>query len=241
MAIESVILDLFRQLRSKFGDNPVKVLSAGYPDLLVDEKTIGKLFGEDVRQKLKFREDGDAIARWHNMGAGQLPRVIESEHFFGLLGCELDVIDVAKLRGNEIIADLNYPLDRSLLSEYEILIDSGTCEHVFNAGQALINLASLVKPGGYIIQAAPFNSYNHGFYNFSPTLFHDFYSEENGYQLVFMKGFSNLVSAPLQFDVPPVQRFNTAPENAVLIAVAQRVTAREIRPVVQHKYKGMIG
>lgn len=241
MAIESVILDIFRQLRGTLGANTISVLSAGYPDLLVDEHVIGQIFGEDVRSKLTFRADGDAIARWHNLGPDRLPKVIESEHFFGLLGCRLDVIDVARIRGNEIIADLNYPIDRSLLSEYDILIDSGTCEHVFNAGQALINLASLVKPGGYIIQAAPFNSYNHGFYNFSPTLFHDFYSEENGYKLTFLKGFSNLVSAPLQFDVPLVQRFNKAPENAVLIAVAQRVTARKIRPVVQHKYKGMIG
>lgn len=240
MAIETVILDLFRQVRAQCPGQRIRVLSAGYPDLLVDEATIGRLFGDSIRQQLTFREDSEAIANWHRIARQGPAKIIESRHFFDLLGCDLDVIDVATIRGDEIIADLNYPVSDSRLSEYDIVVDSGTCEHVFNAGQALINLASMVKLNGHIIQAAPFNSYNHGFYNFCPTLFHDFYSATNGFQLSFLKGFSNLVAKPVQFDVPLVKRFNNAPENSVLIAVATRKEIKSVKPVVQHKYQGMI-
>lgn len=239
MAIEAIMLDLFRQIRANFSGRRIRILSAGYPDLLVNEATVERLFGVDICSKLRFREDGDKIAKWHGL-QGKLQRVIDAQHFFDLLGCDLDVLDVASTRGNEIISDLNYPIDRNIFGEYEIVVDSGTCEHVFNAGQAVINLASLVRQDGFIVQAAPLNGYNHGFYNFSPTIFYDFYSEQSGYRLVFLKGFSNLVRAPVQFDVLPTQRFNNAPENSVLMAVAQRIAMRELKPVIQHKYKGMI-
>jgi hypothetical protein len=218
---------------------PLRVLSAGYPDILVGRATIANLFGEEVASRVTLRPDAADILKWHSVP--NLDHVIESGSLFAALDCTLDVIDVARLRGNEMIADLNYPLPADFPTGYDIVLDSGTCEHVFNAGQAIINLASMVAVGGYIIQAAPFNSYNHGFYNFSPTLYYDFYSAENGYKLLYLKGFSNLVHAPKQFDVPPVQRFHSAPENSILIGMAQRVEAKKLHPVVQHKYKSMIG
>lgn len=240
MAIEAIMLDLFRSVRSNLAGRRLRVLSAGYPDLLVDEATIERLFGADIRARLTFRADSEKIARWHGL-EGRLARIIEADHFFNLLDCDLDVIDVACIRGNEIIADLNFPLDTDTLGEYDVVLDSGTCEHVFNAGQAIINLAGLVRQGGFLVQAAPLNSFNHGFYNFNPTLFHDFYSAENGYRLVFIKGVSNIVAAPKTFDVPPFSRFGKIPENSILLAVAERVSKQALKPVVQHKYKGMIG
>jgi len=146
-------------------------------------------FAVELRHQIAFAQGlASELDILRHDAMAELPRRINAQHFFDLLGCDLDVLDVARIRGNEIISDLNYPIDRNIFGEYEIVVDSGTCEHVFNAGQAVINLASLVRQDGFIVQAAPLNGYNHGFYNFSPTIFYDFYSEQSGYRLIFLKG-----------------------------------------------------
>lgn len=59
--------------------------------------------------------------------------------------------------------------------QYQLVIDTGTLEHCFNVGQAFMNVAVSVSIGGVILQAAPLNRFNHGFWSFSPTADHDFF------------------------------------------------------------------
>ncbi|MGH6693484.1 MAG: hypothetical protein ACREF4_22690, partial [Gammaproteobacteria bacterium] len=118
----------------------------------------------------------------------------------------------------------------------DLLLDTGTIEHCFNIGQAAVNLATLVKQGGFIIQGLPFNMYNHGFYNINPTWFHDFFPD-NGFEIVFLKGATDWLTAPKVFDLPPFSRFNEAPPNAGIYVVARRVEVKPIKFPVQRKYQ----
>ena len=93
---------------------------------------------------------------------------------------DLTCVDAIAHDGREVVADLNYPHD---LGEFDLVIDAGTTEHCFNVGQAIVNAANAVKVGGYILHTNPVSMGNHGFYNFNPTLFYDFYVE-NGFKLV---------------------------------------------------------
>jgi hypothetical protein len=78
--------------------------------------------------------------------------------------------------------DLNEPLE--LAGGFDLVINHGTAEHVFNVCQVFWSMHRMCTAGGYMIHDAPFTGWlDHGFYNFQPTLFYDL-AEANGYDLV---------------------------------------------------------
>lgn len=175
------------------------LLCAGYPDILVPEALLDRAV--DV-SKLKWREDSAEISKWH--GTPWLTRIPESGSVFEQMGYSMTVIDIAKVRGPEIVLDLNYP--QPMLGEYDLVIDCGTCEHVFNAGQAMVTLAEAVKPGGAIIQVLPLNAPNHGFWNASPTLMQDFY-DANGFRIHTLWGVYGPLNLQRIFELEREKRF----------------------------------
>ena len=199
-----------------------RVLSLGYPDLLITDAEAEQYFG--IRPT-KFT---DRAVR-HSM-AGQIP---ESREFFSLLGAELTCVDVQKFDGVDVVADLNHPQD---LGQYDLVIDPGTVEHCFNVGTAILNAANAVKVGGSILQGGPLSMMNHGFYNLNPTLFYDLYTQ-NGWDVKI-----NIVDSDGRYGpVPAVQRFKVAPECSLLV-LATRKSDAALRLPVQTKYlKGITG
>jgi len=208
--------------------------SAGYPDLLVTEQQLAACLGTERAARIPVRPDSRAISAWHGV-TGYLDKIFESEALFRELGYELDVIDLHAARGNEIIHDLNRPLPLDLHESYDLVLDTGTCEHCFNIGQAALNLAAIVSEGGYLVQAMPLNLYNHGFYNINPTWFHDFYPA-NGFRLHLFQGVSDILRDPRRFELPAYARFNDVPPNSSIIVVAEREVVRPATMPVQHKY-----
>lgn len=101
--------------------------------------------------------------------------------FFTLLtGSPCLALDVSDYEGAEYIWDLNQKIPEHWTHTFHTVIDSGSLEHVFNISQALINMNKLTKPDGKIIHITPANNYlEHGFYQFSPTLFIDYYGANN--------------------------------------------------------------
>ena len=227
---------LWRVTRDQGGG---RACSAGYPDLLVPQQQLTALLGAERAARVPVREDSKKIAAWHGV-SNMLSQIFESVSVFRELGYELDVIDIHPVRGNEIIVDLNRPLPADFRHSYELVLDTGTCEHCFNIGQAALNLASLVNKGGYLVQAMPLNAFNHGFYNVNPTLFHDFYPA-NGFQIQFLQGVSNIVWNPQVFDLAPFDRFHEAPPNSIMIAVLRRHTVAPLTLPIQHKYQANPG
>jgi hypothetical protein len=241
MAVTITILQLInefsRRVRKDSGTT-VKAVSAGYPDILADAENIRNIFGEKILSQLSYREDSAEIIRWHGV-QNWLDRIYDAATLFEKIGISLDVVDIVKVRGDEIILDLNEPLDASYQGRYNLVIDTGTCEHCFNIAQAAKNLAELLQTGGYIIQAVPLNCYNHGFYNISPTWIHDFYLH-NGFKILFLKAINNAVFSPHLYDVPLVQPFRTAEEKSILLVAAKRVEDKAITWPVQSKYRHFI-
>jgi SAM-dependent methyltransferase len=90
----------------------------------------------------------------------------------------VESLDVSPFEGAEQIHDLNDPnLPSHLVERYDTIIDHGTIEHVFHVPNALLNIFRMLKVGGRLIHSSPTsNLVDHGFYMFSPTFFHDFYS-----------------------------------------------------------------
>jgi hypothetical protein len=213
-----------------------RAISFGYPDILANEEQLFELFGNEVSRALRFRTDSASILKWHS-ATKHANRIVESRHFFSLIGYELTIADIARVRGDELLVDLNEPLDPALTAQrFDLVIDGGTAEHCFNIGQAFKNMAELVKLGGFILHINPAAMFNHGFYNLNPTLYADFYSE-NGFTLLFLKAAENMVSAPRLIDVPPWSRFKELPVDASILCVAQRSSEQAIRWPMQAKYR----
>jgi hypothetical protein len=55
--------------------------------------------------------------------------VIDSDHFFSLIGVNCEYIDIVKSRVIERVVDLNDPLPEDLVEQFGFFLDPGTIEH----------------------------------------------------------------------------------------------------------------
>jgi hypothetical protein len=80
--------------------------------------------------------------------------------------------------------DLNQPLE--LEGRFDLVIDGGTAEHVFNVYQFFKTCHQLTRPGGLMLHTNPFRGWlDHGFYNFNPTFYWDL-AAANNYDVLMM-------------------------------------------------------
>jgi hypothetical protein len=61
---------------------------------------------------------------------------------------DLQAMDHSAYEGAAILHDLNQPLPEALHEQFDVVIDSGTIEHVFNLPVAIATCMQLVKRGG---------------------------------------------------------------------------------------------
>ena len=93
---------------------------------------------------------------------------------------QFDSIDISPRHGvTSITFDLNLPeITKVIVEPYDLTLDAGVMEHVFDVKQVFIHMTDLTKLGGYIMHIAPGNNtFDHGFYQISPTLFRDYYQK----------------------------------------------------------------
>lgn len=102
--------------------------------------------------------------------------------FMRALGAErVDALDASTYEGAALVHDLNQPIPPELESLYDVVVDGGTLEHVFNFPVAIANCIRMLKPGGHLLLFMPANNNcGHGFYQFSPELLYRVLSPENG-------------------------------------------------------------
>lgn len=152
-----------------------------------------------------------------------------SEPLFNLLGATtIDSVDVSNYEGATIVHDFNLPIDPALKANYDVVLDAGTIEHIFDVKTALSNCMELLKVGGHFISITPSNNQmGHGFYQFSPELFYTVFSPDNGFEVVAMviAAFNSKGESDEWFEVANpavvkdrVQIVNHKPTNLMLIA-----------------------
>lgn len=138
-----------------------------------DIRRILSVHGVAIRPEAAGSADGD---------------IVSQAALFAMLGYRrIDSIDYYPDEGPSLVLDLNLPLPPDIGSAFDLVYDGGTMEHCFNTVQLLHNAASLTAPGGIVIHHVPMNNWvDHGFYQFSPTLFFDFY-QASGFVDLTMK------------------------------------------------------
>jgi SAM-dependent methyltransferase len=92
-------------------------------------------------------------------------------------------LDYSDYEGATDVVDLNTEMPAAHKERYDLVLDSGTIEHVFHVPNVLKNIFDMLKPGGRVIFLAPSSNHmDHGFYMFSPTFFYDYYAA-NGFAI----------------------------------------------------------
>jgi hypothetical protein len=153
--------------------------------LLMREKFVNKSV---IVVSVQYPPSYDALLRL----ARQRPELINQEEitrlskssnqnfykeFFSILGAKIvESVDVTNEEGAEHLRDLALPLasNDSLKGAYDWVIEGGTAEHVSNPAQYFMNVLEFLRPGGFYLLSLPSsNMMEHGFYQFSPTLFAD--------------------------------------------------------------------
>ena len=97
---------------------------------------------------------------------------------------EVNTLDYSSYEGADILHDLCQPIPGDLKARFDVVVEAGTLEHVFNFPVAIANLMQMTKVGGFIFASTVSNNLcGHGFYQFSPELIFRVFSTENGFQL----------------------------------------------------------
>jgi len=185
-------------------------LTLGRQDVWFDEKQLGQVAGKmnwgavggngiafhDKKRASRARQLYDKGLA-HRRGD---PQYISDELLFCALGFQsLDSADVNDFEGATVIHDFNHPgLADAAGKQFDFIFDGGTTEHVFHVPNMMRNIFDALKVGGFVLHAAPSNNHvDHGFYQFSPTLFYDWYAA-NGWAIKRADFFKYAVS----LDVP---------------------------------------
>jgi hypothetical protein len=108
-----------------------------------------------------------------------------ADEFFRLLGAqETTSVDRSDFEQATLLHDLNDPFPAHLRGQFDLVVDGGTLEHIFNYPAALRHCLEVVQVGGHFMTITPAsNQMGHGFYQFSPELFFRVFSAENGFAL----------------------------------------------------------
>lgn len=158
-----------------------------------------------------------------------------AEGFFAALGAEeLVSVDRSSMEDATLLHDLNNPFPNSMHHTFDMVIDGGTLEHIFDYPGALRNSLQLVRTGGHFVTVAPANSFmGHGFYQISPELFFRVFNASNGFQLVKIVLFSGAKRGATFYEVTdPVNvggRVELAGSKPMYLAViAKRVAEQRL-------------
>lgn len=149
------------------------VVTLGRQHVYVTEKELNDLA---LRHRALLH---DAPLELHREPSLAAQGFLSDDCLFRRLGFERTVrVDYSSFEACDEVLDLNAAdTPTSLQQAFDLVLDSGTMEHVFDVPAVLRHCCRMVKPRGRIIHLTPAsNCVEHGFYSVSPTLFADFYA-----------------------------------------------------------------
>ena len=145
------------------------------------------------RQRWSVRKRYNVLLR-RTMKAADVPRAADkwagedgfAEPFFGLIGLDgIKSMDMSAYENCDLVHDLNEPPRDDLRGAFDVIIDGGTIEHVFNTPQALDGVFHMLRPEGIFISINGMTGWTgHGFYQFSPELVWRYWREARGCEVL---------------------------------------------------------
>ena len=180
MAITAIEYSLIRSLRRydrlPLGGDVLEIGEANwYGDVGLQDlrQDIGLYAAEDRRDALIQALD-DLVRR-------EPPALFEIAKLFWQTFLRPKSLTAIDLHGgaDALKLDLNEPVD--LGRRFDLVINFGTIEHVFNVARALQTVHDHTRPGGLMLHGMPLSGWvDHGFYSFNSTFYFDL-ARANGY------------------------------------------------------------
>lgn len=132
-----------------------------------------------------------------------------------------------------------------LQERFDITINFGTAEHIFNIHQFFKTVHDLTVEGGLMIHTAPCTGWvDHGFFTLQPTLFYDL-AQANGYDVICvvcaqLHPFA-YVQIPSRNDLPQLLKEGKIPQNSVVNVVFRKAASTaEFKTPIQAIYSGQL-
>ena len=139
---------------------------------------------------------------------------------------------------------------------YDLTINNGTGEHVFNQYSLFLNLHNITRLDGLMLNILPFVDWiNHGFYNFNPIFFADLaasnsykifkiaLANRNGAEIVLKEADQNILFEQIKPNRAPTKFKNLldfAKEklgiNILLVVITQKKSNEKFKTPLQGKY-----
>jgi hypothetical protein len=109
-----------------------------------------------------------------------------AETLFRYIGADkIHSFDRSNYEKATYLHDMNWIIPECHKDKYDVVIDGGALEHIFNFPVAIKNCMEMVKVGGHYLGMTIGNNFmGHGFYQFSPELLFRIFTPENGYEIV---------------------------------------------------------
>lgn len=155
--------------------------------------------------------------------------------------------DYSNFEGATHIHDLNERYPEAMRGHFDMVLDGGTFEHIFDYPAALRHCMELIRPGGHFLTTTPVHNFmGHGFYQISPELFFRVFQDENGFALRKIVLYKWLAEDATFFEVkdPAVtgcrtELFSAAPMLLGVLAQRTREVPILARPPQQSDYEAV--
>lgn len=215
-----------------------KILCLADPDIIADPGVLVSLFGESIRN-VKTRDDAEEILGWHKGRTTTSKTVFETKAFFAALGYEMHAVDLVKARGSEVVADMNLPWHElgvgPYASVYDLVFDN-ISHQVFNIAQCWENALKATRVGGFILSVTPLCAPNNGFWNVSPTAYHDYFPA-NGASVILRETVVGFYDRKATMTLDNLTRCAGVPSDAVNVVVIRKEAETNRTYPVMSKFK----
>lgn len=145
-------------------------------------------------------------------------------------------LDVYDKEGPTYVKNMDHPV--YLPMSYDLIIDGGTIEHCFSTASFLTNTVQFLNPGGMVLHFTPTNNWSgHGFYQFSPELFYDFYYD-NGFTDLnsWLIVYHDMKIVPLVMDKHH-RKINQLNKEVMIVFAARKGEECPLTYPIQDKYR----
>ena len=187
-----------------------------------------QVFADDIKKYVADPQRREALQQWldklvANKNANFLFDL--AKLFYALYFAATDVLSI-DLHGTGLSQKLDLNLPVTLNRKFDLAINHGTAEHIFNIAQVFRTMHDYTLPGGMMIHEDPFTGWiEHGFYNLQPTLFFDL-AEFNQYEIVamFIEDYTarSALTVTSRQDVYELARDGKIPANSSLFVVFRK-------------------
>lgn len=130
---------------------------------------------------------------------------VHQQTLFRMMGYDarqVKSVDANAYENADLIHDFNTPIPEEWKHQFDLVIDFGTTEHIFDVCQCFRNIVDLLDVGGRVLHFAPANLLNHGLFNFNVGLLKDVYAV-NGFDMEEADYVASRTDAPAQYRVVP--------------------------------------